>query len=225
MKPKGQSVPFFLPLALLGLIGATQDVAGQSVLIDRGTFRITREGREVGLDSFSVLRTGTGEMAKIYVDGDVRVDGQRIKSIVETTSDLGFLAYQADISGDVTSRVMVEPRGRRLEVRVSSSAGEQARELRARDGAGLMEDGVAHHFYFLGALFVGGTVRSGQVGPVIHPRGNDQALVELATATPVSLTIDGQVTEATRLSLAMGGVERRVWIDRAGKVLRVEVPS
>jgi hypothetical protein len=88
-----------------------------------------------------------------------------------------------------------------------------------------MEDGVAHHFYFLGRLYADGTVRAGQVLPVIHPRGNDQALVELATATPASLTIDGQAIEATRLSLAMGGVERRVWVDRAGKVLRVEVPS
>jgi hypothetical protein len=39
------------------------------------------------------------------------------------------------------------------------------------------------------------------------------------------LTLAGRATEAVQLSLLLGGVERRVWIDRAGKVLRVEIPS
>jgi hypothetical protein len=214
-----------LSFAFLGQLGVASGAAGQSVLIDRGTFRLTRGGQEVGQDSFSVLKTGTGATSKILVDGDVLLDGKRIKSIVETSGEHGFLGYQANISGQETAKVTVEPRGRRLEVRVQSASGEQARELRAREGAVVMEEGVAHHYFFLGAMYAAGTVREGAVLPVILARGNDQALLELSTATSASVMVGGRSIEGWQLSLTMGGVERRVWIDRSGKVLRVEVPS
>jgi hypothetical protein len=225
MKALGKTLALLLPVALLGQLGNTASAAGQSVLIDRGTFRLTRDGQEVGFDSFSVLRTGTGETSKILVDGDVLLDGRRIKSIVETSGQYGFLAYQANISGQETAKVTVEPRGRRLEVRVQSASGEQARELRAREGAVVMEEGVSHHYYFLGALYAAGSVREGAVLPVILARGDDQALLELLTAESTSLTVGGRSIEGWQLSLTMGGVARKLWIDRSGKVLRVEIPT
>jgi hypothetical protein len=209
--------------AALGLAAAAALAPGasaQSVLIDQGTFRLSLAGREIGRDSFNIQRTGAGEDARIFVRGWVDVDRRRIESVVETTAGYGLTLYQAKITGAETADVMASVAGRRLETTVRSPAGEQIREARAREGAVVLEENVPHHYFFVGVL-----AREGGTLPVIVPRADPQASVEVQSIRSESVSVGGQQIDARRLTLSVGGVERRVWVDAQGRVLRVEIPS
>jgi hypothetical protein len=210
-------MPAFGLAALSWLASAA---SAQTVLIDQGSFRLSLGGREIGRDSFNIRRTGSGDDARILAQGWLELDGRRVSSVVETTGRYGFTRYQATVSGAETAEIMVGVSGRRLELTVKSPAGEQTREARARDGAVLLDENIVHQYYFVGVL-----AREGASIPVIVPRHNDQGAVDVQSVTPESLTIDGQQVDAMRLLLSAAGVERRLWVDPQGRVLRLEVPS
>jgi hypothetical protein len=205
-------------LPALALACSVHAAAAQTV-IDQGTFRISLAGREVGRDSFNILRNGAGDDARILAQGWVELERQRIASIVETTGSFGLTRYQASLSGAESAEIMAQVTGRRLELTVRSPAGEQMREARAPAGAVLLEENVAHQYWFVAAL-----AREGASIPVIVPRGAAGTLqvVSLASET---VTIGGEPVAATRAGLSANGVERRLWFDAQGRVLRLDIPS
>jgi hypothetical protein len=208
-------------LPALGLAAActAHSVSAQTVL-DQGTFRLTMAGREVGRDSFNILRHGSGDDARILAQGWVDLDQRRISSIVETTGGYGLTRYQATVSGSGSAdTIKVQVSGRRLELTVRSPAGERMREARAPQGGVLLEENVPHQYYFVGVL-----AREGASIPVIAP-GGDAGGIQVQSLTRETVTIGGQPVDATRLGLSADGVERRLWIDAQGRVLRLEIPS
>jgi hypothetical protein len=209
-----------VPIALALLACLAPASRGQTVVIDQGTFRLSMAGREIGLDSFDIRRSGSGDEARIFAQGWTELDGRRLSSIVEVSGAHSFTAYQATFTGTESAEIRARVNGTRLEVTVVSPVGEQTREFRARDGAVLIEEHVPHHYYFVGVL-----ARPGSALPVIVPRVNDQAVAQIQSAVDESVTVGGQRIEATRLALSIGGVEHRLWIDAQGRVLRLEIPS
>jgi hypothetical protein len=208
-------------LPALGLAAASlAPGVGAQTVIDQGTFRLTLSGREVGRDSFNILRHGSGDDARILAQGWVDLDQRRIVSIVETTGGYGLTRYQATVSGGGSAdTIKVQVSGRRLELTVRSPAGERMREARAPAGGVLLEENVPHQYYFVGVL-----AREGASIPVIAPAG-DAGGLQVQSLTRETVTIGGQPVEATRLGLSADGVERRLWIDAQGRVLRLEIPS
>ena len=208
-----------LPALALAVICLARSASAQTV-IDQGTFRLSVAGRDVGRDSFNILRSGSGDDARILAQGWVDLEQRRINSIVETTAGYGLTRYQATVSGaGIADTIKVQVSGRRLELTVRSPAGERMREARAPAGAVLLEENVVHQYYFVGVL-----AREGASIPVIAP-GGDTGGLEVQALTRETVTIGGQQVEATRLGLSANGVERRLWIDAQGRVLRLEIPS
>jgi hypothetical protein len=207
-------------LALAAALGSARAASAQSVLIDAGSFRLSVGGREVGRDSFNIRRTGAGAETRILAQGWVDVNSRRINSLLETNAAYGFTRYQATVSGSESAEFSASINGRRMEVAVRTPAGEQAREARAREGAVLLEENVAHHYFFLGAL-----AKEGSRLPVIVPRAEEQADFEIGAITSERLTVGGQQIDAKRLQITSNGLERLIWVDAQGRVLRVEIPS
>jgi hypothetical protein len=217
MKPI-RLVSFPAALALLACLAP--GARGQTVVLDHGTFRLSIAGREVGRDSFDIRRTGSGDEARVFAQGWVELEGRQLTTILETSGAHAFTAYQATISGAERAEIRARLNGPRLEMTVVSPAGERTRELRARDGAVLLEQNVPHHYYFVGAL-----AREGASLPVMVPRVDDQAVAAVQSIVRESVTVAGRQLDARRLGLSSGGVETRMWIDAEGRVLRVEIPS
>jgi hypothetical protein len=207
-------------LALAAALGLARPSAAQSVLIDAGAFRLSVAGREVGRDSFNIRRTGAGAETRILAQGWVDVNSRRISSLLETNAGYALTRYQASVSGPDSAEFHATVNGRRLEMAVRSPAGEQAREARAREGAVVLEENVAHHYFFLGVL-----AHEGQRLPVIIPRVNEQADFQIGAITAGRLTVGGQALDANRVQVTADGVERIIWVDAQGRVLRVEIPS
>ena len=205
----------------LGLVAAASlasAASAQSALIDRGTFRLSVGGREIGRDSFNISRTSPD--GRIVAQGWVDVEGRRVVTVLQTTAAHVLTSYQATVSGGETARYGATVNARRLYLTTVSPAGEQTREARYRDGAVVLEENVAHHYFFAGQL-----AREGAVLPVIVPRPLEQPSFDVGPVTAERIRVGGQEVEARRLTLTAGGVERRVWLDAEGRVLRVEIPS
>ena len=111
--------------------------------------------------------------------------------------------------------------GNRFVALIRTTAGEQEREFRAREGAVLLEENVAHQYYFAVSL----ADEPGEGVPVVDPRGSDQPRLEVVSASAEALRVGAQTVEARHIRMTLSGVERSVWVDRDGRVLRVEVPS
>jgi hypothetical protein len=220
MKPLREAHMSMSAFGLAAAICLASPASAQTVLIDQGTFRLSLGGREVGRDSFNIGRTGSGDEARILAEGWVDVDRRQISSKLETTGAYALTSYQARVTGADSAQVQAVVRGRRMELTVRSPAGEQTREARAPAGAVLLDENIAHQYYFLGAL-----AREGATIPVITPRRGDPVSVAVQSIAPGSVTIGGQRIDATQLQLSASGVEQRLWTDAQGRVLRVEIPS
>jgi len=219
MKPRRKHYASILALTLAALLSVSGRAAAQGEVLDAGTFRLLLQGREVGSDSFTIRRTGTGGDARIFAQGETSFQDRRLSTIVETDANFGFTQYQARISGSETALIDAR-RAQRLEVSVRSAAGERTRELRLREGAVVVEEHVPHLYYFIGQLD-----RVGAVIPVIAPQGNDQAQMSVLGVSSETVSVGGRSLDARVLRLSLDGVERRVWVDARGRVLRVEIPS
>ena len=96
---------------------------------------------------------------------------------------------------------------------------EEEREFLARPETRILEEGVAHHYYFLSSL------REGSAAPVLEPRTRRQ--LRLVASAWVDQVLDLGTTQvpARRVVFTAGEEERIVWFDRQGRVLRLEIPS
>jgi hypothetical protein len=90
----------------------------------------------------------------------------------------------------------------------------------ASDGATVVDEGIAHHYYFLARRTRSGTV------PILIPRENRQVMAQVADAGEDLLSIRGtQVTLYHLIVTPIGGGPRHIWTDALGRVIRVEIPD
>src|SRR5690606_15601273 len=71
----------------------------------------------------------------------------------------------------------------RFSARIATPSGEQMREYVASSGATVLDDGVAHHYYFLARR-----MRNGRV-PIIIPRENRQVMATVNDVGQETVTI------------------------------------
>ena len=96
------------------------------------------------------------------------------------------------------------------------------REYLASEGAIVVDQGVAHHHFFLANRDLTSPVEVA----LIIPRLNRQvtATVSLLGAETIRIGQDDVASRRLRITTE-AGAERSVWVDSAGRVLRVEVPA
>ena len=211
-------------LILAGAVLAVAPAGAQTVTVDEGTFLILEGDREVGRETFSIKRTGSGETAVTIAQGRVVHDGtsgEELTSALEVSGPaLRPAAYEVSGRGEDAQKIFGRLVGGRFRAQILSSAGEQMREYLAGEGALVLDEGIAHHYYFLGARD-GGSFRV----PVIVPRQNRQLTAQVTDRGTGAVEVGGTTVQARHLAVEVGGVTRHVWLDEEGRVLRVEVPE
>lgn len=212
--------------ALLGGLAAAPTASqAQAGAIDEGTFQITVDGRTAGTEQFTIRQTGAGSGVEIAATGTIQLNlptGSLELSPRLRASGLRAdpVAYEVTVGGDSPRRIIGSIGGGRFSARIVSPSGEQLREYVASSGAVVLDDGVAHHYYFLASR-----VRNGRT-PVIIPRENRQVMTTVTDHGEEPVNIGGTNVRLFRLSVQpQGGAERRVWVDSLNRVYRVEIPS
>jgi hypothetical protein len=209
---------------LLALVVAVP-AAAQTVRLDEGTFRLLVGGREVGMETFSIRQNGTGADAVIIAQGRVVLEQNGGSEIVANVQLAGAglrpVAYDLELRGGDARRIAGSVTGRRASARITAGA-ETFREYLVTDGAVVLDDGVAHHYYFVAQRAAAGATAV----PIMVPRESRQAQATIVAGGEESVSAGGTTVRARRLTVQpAGGDVRHVWVDAAGRVLRVEVPA
>lgn len=213
---------YILPLLALAGLNAVPAVAQGG---DQGTFKVFVEDREVGTEEFTIVQTGTGASAELLATGRVRVglpDGTLELDSRLRARGIGAdpVDYQVSVGGSAPSRTIGTVSSGRFSAKIVTPTGEQLREYVASNGAVVLDEGVAHHYYFLAQRTHQGRV------PVIVPRENRQVIATVTSRGEESVRVNG--TSATLFHLVVqpqGGDEHHVWVDALNRVVRVEVPA
>ncbi|HSJ31084.1 MAG TPA: hypothetical protein VK933_06590 [Longimicrobiales bacterium] len=197
--------------------------AGQTVRLDEGTFRILVDGREVGTETFSLRQNGTGADAVVIAQGRVVLDSRETTANVQLAgTGLRLVAYDVELSGADARRIRASISGSRASARTLSAAGETMKEYLVSDGAVLLDDGVAHHYYMIAQRAAAGATST----PILIPRESRQVQATITNAGEESVSAGGTTVTARRIVVQPeGGDARTVWVDGQGRVLRVEIPA
>jgi hypothetical protein len=208
-----------LPVLLLFAILAAP-ASAQGRVVDEGTFIITRPGASSQTESFRISRL---DGAMIRATGQLIAGSHRVTSALTTDSVGTPVEYTLDVrdNGGQTMRVSAVTRSGRLASRSQLQHGDESmREWPVTAGNSLiLEDELLHQTYFVGLIKRGGSVQ------VINPR---TARAETMTLTPRGLepiVVGGRQVTATHYSMLAGGTRRDFWLDSAGRLLQVEIPS
>jgi hypothetical protein len=197
--------------------------AAQTVRLDEGTFRILVDGREVGTETFSLRQNGTGADAVVIAQGRVVLDSNETTANVQLAgTGLRLVAYDVELSGADARRIRASVSGSRASARTLSAAGETMKEYLVSDGAVLLDDGVAHHYYMIAQRAEAGSRST----PILIPRESRQVQATITVAGSESVSAGGSTVTAQRIVVQPeGGDTRTVWVDAEGRVLRVEIPA
>jgi hypothetical protein len=213
------------PMVLLAVAVLAMPAAAQTTQLDEGTFRLTVDGREVGVETFAIRQNGTGADAVITAQGRVVLQqngGSEVVSSVQVAgAALRPVAYDLELRGGDARRISGSVTGRRASARITAGS-ETFREYLVTEGAIVLDDGVAHHYYFIAQRATAGATSV----PVMIPRESRQAQATIAAGPEESVSVAGGTVRARRLTVQVaGGASSSVWVDGSGRVLRVEVPS
>ena len=212
-----------LQLLTLTVLASTPGVvAGQSVVVDEGTFEISINGRRAGTEDFAIRRSGVGPSAQTIATAEITITapGERLDlrpALQVVGGAMAVAAYQIKISGSREEEVFVTVGNGRFLLRMRSDRGEQERELRAAPGTLLLDTNVAHQHYFLSQRLLS-TDRS---IPVIVPREGRQYELVITDSAPETVQIAGQTVDSRHLRLSVGQETRELWVDLEGRVLRI----
>lgn len=210
------------PLFLLGALAASA-AAAQSAVIDEGSFRLTINGTAVGTESFSIRQNGTGDAATMIAQGRVVLDsGEQTRGVLQVEGPaLTPSAYQIEVTGSETQNIRGQAAGNRFRATIVSDAGETMREYIAGEGAVILDNGVAHHYFFLAQM-----LERGDRIPIIIPRQSRQVAATVTSAGSESINVAGTSVSARRLLVQPTGLpQRTVWVDDDNRVLRLEIPD
>jgi hypothetical protein len=213
-----------LPLAvLLPLLALGAPLRAQNVVLDEGTFRLQREGRDIGTETFTIRRVGQGADAHVIANAVIELDlpsgHEQIKPLMRVEPDQSVSQYQVAVSGQAPTQIAVELNGRRFVARTRTPSGEQEREYRATAGAVLLERDVAHQYWFLSELAEGTDVT------VLVPRSGSLDRIVVRASRPETLALGGAPVQARHAVFEVDGGIHEVWFDADGRVLKVLVPA
>ena len=216
---------FFSLIAFLFLVGnSSLSGFGQSTF-DQGTFIVSVEGREVGTEEFSINQSGSGDSAEVIVTGRIRVrlpEGtlELTPRLLVRGAELTPVSYQVDVGGSSPQRILGTLGKGRFSAKIVTGSGEQLREYVASEGAVVLDEGVAHHYFFISSR-----THSGKV-PVIVPRENRQVMATVTSRGKETITFGSKDISLIHLVVQpQGSDERHVWVDDKNRVYKVEIPG
>lgn len=191
--------------------------------VDRGSFRLYMNGREAGTEEFEIRSRGEGDDQRTTATGAVSMqDGPTlVTTLLAQGRALVLQSYRAlRVEGADTLAVTLERARDRLDALIQAPWGEEVREYRAPLSTMILEDGVAHHHFVLGALLQGPFPALHVLSPVSQKEVDAEA-----EAAPETIQVDGAPIATTRVRVRAEDEERLAWFDGSGRLVRVELPA
>ena len=211
--------------ALLAAVIAVAPQRASGQLVDRGTFVLYTSGEEVGTEEFTIQRQGTGDAQVTLATGTMTLrDGRTVKTILRLVGATMVLdEYSASVSGSDSLAVLVLRDGNRLRTRTVAPWGEEAWEYPARTPTVILDAGVAHHYFLLGALIeaYGAEARIHAVAPLAEM---EESPVQPDVGSE-TIEVGGERVETTRIRLSSEGGSRTAWFDGSGRLVRVTLAA
>ena len=212
---------------LLGAVATasilTTVASAQVVVVDEGSFSITVNGERAGREEFRIRSTPGPRGSTIIAQATVSFNDRRRVMPALSVDSLGApLGYDVEVKNgpDTEEKLNGTISRGRISVRIRNPRGESAKEYVVANGAFILDDDVFHQYYFLAR-----SKRTGSV-PVVIPRRNVQVTFRVSSAGSESIQIGSQTLSAEKLVLTEpGGEAREVWVDSAGRVLKVVIPA
>ena len=212
-----------LVAATVATLLAAGSATAQTEVVDEGTFRLSVRGTPVGTETFSIRRTGAGDATAFVAQGRLVLDsGEQTRALLQLEGPaLRPSAYQIEVTGPEKQSIRGQATGNRFRARIVSTAGEVMREYIASDGAVVLDEGIAHQYFFLVPAAEGNE----QV-PVIIPRQSRQITARVRNTGTETITVAGEQVTARRIEVEPAGMAARtIWVDDRGRVLRLTIPA
>ena len=166
-----------------------------------------------GAETTEIL--GMGEL-------NLKTDGEtlRVRIALEVGgSDLVPRRYEAEFDGAETTEILGIVRRDRLRINERTSQGEQIRQFLPGATWTILEQRVAHHYWFVARLIAGGATRIA----AIVPRGAGQMTLRVEDRGTEATSVGQRRMELRHLVLSTGaGQPHHVWLD-GERVMKVEV--
>ncbi|HEX8691659.1 MAG TPA: hypothetical protein VF746_04515 [Longimicrobium sp.] len=204
---------------------AAAPLLAQAEPADSGTFRVSVGGQEVGTEQFRIQQTGSGTGVVYLASGRVSLrlpsGSLELRPRLRATGlQADPVRYEIDVGGDAPGRIAGDIGQGRVSARIVTASGEQLREYVASSGAVVLDEGVAHLYYFLAQR-----LHSGRV-PVIVPRENRQVMATVADRGQETVQVGDRSARLFHLVVQLqDGGEHHVWVDALNRVVKVEIPA
>lgn len=209
-------------MALIALTATAAASVDAQVTVDEGVFLITRNGAEVGTETFAIRESGSGDNLQtvaaarlhLHVDGKSR---HLVPRLLVVGPAAEFRGYQSKTSGDQQMEIRLEREADRVVAHQTSEQGERMRELRLPASALVLERFVAHQFHFVGTRLKNGQTQFGLLPVAGSPGGQATA----TSAGEESVSVGGTDVRASRYTVTAGDRTWTVWFDQQWRVLAV----
>lgn len=217
--------------AIIAWVGVcASGASGQAAMIDEGGFVVEQDGVAVATETFTIRSSGFGANQRVIAQATLEWDSSDTRTTTRTAlltdgPEFSVNRYESNVTGDEVRGMILESRGPRFAVEVSTPSSTQEREFRAIIGGQsvvIIDPLMPHHFYFLGRL-------ANSAAPttlsLISPRELVQSTATLTVIGTEQVRIDGEALTAQHLTLQVGEVTHHVWLDVQNRVLKVETPA
>ena len=193
--------------------------------LDEGTFLIRQDTAEIGREAFRLTAARGG--AGWTLASTVRYDRSRPIVVLNPILEIGADSLPASLEFSVADpreplRVLGQLSHGRFTVRLLGRLTERAREFPAPAPVVVLDDSV----FVLYLLAAWRAAPSPTSVTAIFPRGGHREVV-VVQDLGVGATTVNRTAASLRHVTVTGGPQREVqlWLDRAGRLLKVEVPS
>lgn len=206
-------------LALL-ILAFPSAVAAQRPLVDEGTLLISRGGAPVGREAFRVQVAENGRY--LTATSQASYGGLKVTPALSVDSASGApVLYRIELRSPDKGVERLQATGRpgRLSAVSQRAGGEAAKEYVFPGNAVILEEDVYHHYAML--------TLTGRKGPVtvVIPRRGEQRQATVTDRGTENVRIGGQSVAARRLALQVNGETHELWVDAAGRLLKVVIPA
>jgi hypothetical protein len=203
-------------------LGLSAVAGGQgSRITDEASFTISINGRTAGRENFRITSTSRGDVSVYVARADITYGDRKVSPELTTAEDGGLVEYHVTTRTGSTSEKWdgAVTRGR-LNATIASGRGTSAREYIVPAGALMLDDDVIHHHWFLVTRS-----RSGQMAVVVPRRSGVHTTFTMSTVGSETLQIGTHDLQATHLRASAAGDVHDIWVDRSGRLLKVELPA
>jgi hypothetical protein len=212
------------PIRVLALIaGLATTTHAQVTSLDEGSFTIMRGTDRIGREDFSIRSAPSSTGPALVAHGVIVIGARRIEPSLNADTTGAVLKYQTEVreNGRVTVTYSGELARDHYRARSNRPDGESAREFRLPPGTVAAEDEVVHQLWFIARRGPGATVS------VLAPLRNLVETIRVELVGNERMTIDTRQFETQHLRLRTegSGATREVWVDAAGRLLKVTIPA